>query len=298
MLFFLCMTPATAANAECTVTKVGTMPLTVVGSRLYVPVTMNDTDGVFMLDTGAEKTLLNGDFASRAHVGLDRHAGGITFSGGGGRETLRVNQAHVRRTDIGKVAFNDWEFAVMPPEAGGLAKDERDGILGMDFLHYFDMDMDLQAGTLNLWRLAGCKDIHPEWQGDYDAIPMTHTARQNVTIPIMLDNVFLDIVLDTGAAGLLISRDAATRLGLTDAMLAADKGAAAAGIGGKFPSVRHRFQKLMVGSGQIDKPMVVVETEAHRTVYGDGLMDWRYLGAKKIWLSYGTNTLFVQKKGS
>jgi hypothetical protein len=26
-------------------------------------------------------------------------------------------------------------------------------------------------------------------------------------------------------------------------------------------------------------------------------MDWRYLGAQKIWLSYGTNTLFVQKKG-
>ncbi len=295
--FALLFVGANSARAECTLTKVGTMPITVAGSRLYVPVTMNDTDGVFLLDTGSERTILNGDFAERAHVGLDRHAGQTMMSGGGGRESLRVNQAHVRRTDIGKVAFNDWEFVVMPTEAGGLAKAERDGILGMDFLHYFDMDIDLQAGTLNLWRVAGCKDIHPEWKGDYDAIPMTHNGHQNVTIPIMLDNVFLDVVFDTGAGGLLLSHDAATKLGLTDALLATEKEAGSAGIGGKFPSVVHRFNVLMVGTGQIKAPMIRIETEAHRTGYGDGLMDWRYLGAQKIWLSYGTNTLFVQKKG-
>jgi predicted aspartyl protease len=295
VLLLLCVT---SARAECTLTKVGTMKLTVDGSRLYVPVSMNDTDGVFLLDTGSERTILNGGFAERAHVGLDRHAGQTMMSGGGGRESLLVNQAHVRHTDIGKVAFNDWEFVVMPAESGGLAKAERDGILGMDFLHYFDMDIDLQAGKLNLWRVAGCTDIHPEWKGNYDAIPMAHTGHQNVTIPIMLDNVFLDVVLDTGAGGLLLSREAASKLGLTDAMLGTEKDAGSAGIGGKFPAVLHRFNMLMVGTGKIKSPMARVETEAHRTGYGDGLMDWRYLGAQKIWHSYGTNTLFVQKKES
>jgi predicted aspartyl protease len=259
---------------------------------------MNETSGLFLVDTGSQVTLLTSAFAARAHVGLDSHAGQLTISGIGGRETLPVNQAHARRINVGKIAFNDWEFAVVPPQAGGLGKTEHDGILGMDFLHYFDIDMDLAAGTLTLWRLAGCKDLHPEWKGDYDAIPLKHTPSQSVTIPIFVDNAFFDVMFDTGAPAAWLTHDAAARAGATDAMLAKDPEAEAGGIGGRVPSVLHRFQLLLVGSGQFPNATIVVEREATRSFYADGMVGWRFLNARKIWISYATDTLFVQPLGN
>ena len=167
----------------------------------------------------------------------------------------------------------------------------------MDFLHYFDVDIDLTAGTLTVWRLADCKDIHPEWKGDYDAIPLKHTARQKVTMPIFIDNAFLDVVFDTGAGGAWLTHDAAGKAGATDAMLAKDTEAGAVGVGGDFPAVKHRFQLMLVGSAQFPNPTIRVESETGRREYADGLVDWRFLHARKIWISYATDTLFVQPLG-
>ena len=283
--------------AACTLTSLTTVPLTIVGSRLYVPVSMNETPGLFMLDTGSQQTVMTGAFGAQSHVGLDRHAGRETISGVGGRETLPINMAHVRRIDVGKIAFNDWEFPVLAAEAGGLGGIEHDGVLGMDFLHYFDIEIDLAAGTLTIWRLSDCKDIHPEWKGDYDSIPLKHTARQKVTMPIFIDNAFLDVEFDTGAGGAWLTHDAAAKAGATDAMLAKDSEAGAGGFGGHVPAVRHRFQLLLVGSGQFPNPTIVVERETSGRDYADGLVGWRFLNARKIWISYATDTLFVQPLG-
>jgi predicted aspartyl protease len=291
------LTCVSAADAACILEKNTTLPLTVAGPRLYVPVSINSSEGLFLLDTGSERTILTADFASKAHVGMDVHAGRGTITGVGGRETLPVNQAHARRIDVGTIAFQDWEFAVLPPEAGGLGKTQHDGVLGMDFLHYFDIDVDLQGSQLTLWRISGCHDIHPEWQGDYDAIPLQHTAHQSVTIPIFVDNAFLNVVFDTGAHSLLLTHDAGLKAGYTDAMGALDKDTGGRGFGGRFLSVVHRFKLLLVGKGEFDNPAIVVETESPRTSYGDGLINWRYLKARKFWISYATNTLFVQSDG-
>jgi predicted aspartyl protease len=240
--------PAMPANAGCALGKVTTVPLTVAHGRLYVPMSLNETEGGFMLDTGSETTTLNGDFAEKSHVGIDWHPGEVYYSGAGGRETLRVFQAHVRHIQFGTISFQDWEFGVLPEN--GKTKGGDAGLLGMDFLHYFDMDVDLQGGTLTLWRLSGCTNIHPVWKGDYDAIPLTHTAHQGVSIPILVDNTFLDVVFDTGAGELVLSRDAAAKAGVTAAMLNTDRDANSHGVGGKFPAVQHQFQLLAVGSEQ------------------------------------------------
>jgi hypothetical protein len=242
-------------------------------------------------------TLLTGDFAGRAHVGLDHNAGRAILTGAGDKQTLPVNYAHARRTDVGTISFPDWEYIVLPQAAGGAGKTERDGILGMDFLHYFDIDIDFQANSVSLWRLSGCQDIHPEWKGDYDAIPLKHTAHQSVTMPIFLDNAFLDVTFDTGAGGFLLTREAAARAGVTDAMLAGDKHPDLQGLAGGFSSVLHRFGLLLVGSAQFKNPVIAVETEGRHTVFGDGLLGLRYLKPHKVWLSYATNTLFVQPEG-
>jgi hypothetical protein len=296
LLAGLCLgTSVLPAGAACMVGAVATVPLTVSGPRLYVPLSINETEGLFLLDTGAGDTILNAGFAQRAHVGMDRHAPQKIYSGGGGRETLRVNQAHARHIEFGKLSFQDWLFSVVPPDSAAMSDSEHDGLLGMDFLHYFDIDVDLAGHQVTLWRVTGCTDIHPEWQGDYDAIPLKHTSAQNITLPIFIDNEFLDVTLDTGAVGLLLSRGAGARAGATDAMLTHDKPAGGAGIGGAFPAVVHRFGLLLVGKAEWDHPDIVVETQEQRPWYGDGLMNWRVLKARRFWISYATSTLFVQE---
>jgi predicted aspartyl protease len=295
LLFVACFAPcAGAASAACKVGLVTTLPLTISGPRLYVPVSVNETAGLFMVDTGAAETILTGAFAKKSVVGLLETPEQYTIPGVGGRATLPVMKAHTRRVDIGTVSFPDWAFLVLPPEAGGLGKTEHDGILGMDFMHYFDIDVDIEGHKLSFWRVTGCTDIHPVWQGDYDAIPLKHTAGQNVSLPMFIDNAFLDIVFDTGAAGVLLTHGAALQAGATDAQLARDPDPHGGGIGGKFPAVVHHFKLMLVGKAEFDNPAIVVETENHTSFYADGLMDWRYLKPRKFWLSYATKTLFVQ----
>jgi predicted aspartyl protease len=282
--------PATAA---CHVDKVTTVPLTIAGSRLLVPVSMNETAGQFMVDTGAASTLLAGPFASRAHVRMDALAGQSVFHGSH-NITLPVNQAHVRMTQFGTMPFQDWEYAVIPPEAGNASLTKYDGILGMDFMHYFDLDIDLRGGTFTLWRVSGCTDIHPVWQGDYDAIPLKHTADQAVTIPAFVDNAELDMEFDTGAGGVWLMLQAAKKAGVTDAMLAHDPPVETGDIGGRLHTVRHQFGVFLLGNGEFDKPTILVDTAPSIFHNEDGFVDWRFLKANKIWFSYGTNTLFVQ----
>jgi hypothetical protein len=297
ILLLAAMAVPGAASASCTLGAVATLPLSVEGSRLSVPVSLNDTPGQFVIDTGAERTLLTGPYAQKSGVGMDVHAGRMIFSGAGGRETLPVNQAHVRRIEVGKLAFQDWEFAVIPPEESDAVHIGGDGILGMDFLHYFDMDVDLENHKVTIWRVQGCSTIHPEWQGTYDTIPLKGTVHQGVTAPILVDNAILDVTFDTGAGGLLLTRDAGAKAGVTDAMLAKDEASRSRGIGGKFPAVEHRFNLVLVGQAQFDHPIATVETESHRAGYSDGLMGWRYLKPKRFWLSFTTQTLFVQGAG-
>jgi predicted aspartyl protease len=290
-----CLAPWVApAAAACKLGLATTLPLTIAGPRLYVPVSVNETEGLFLVDTGAGETILTGAFAKKSGVGLLEAPVQYTIPGVGGRETLPIMKAHTRRVDIGTISFPDWAFFVVPTEAGGLGKTEHDGILGMDFMHYFDIDVDVEARKLSFWRVTGCTDIHPVWQGDYDAIPLKHTAGQNVRLPMFIDNAFLDIVLDTGAAGIVLTHGAALQAGATDAQLAHDPDPQSGGIGGKFPAVLHHFKLMLVGKAEFDNPAIVVETETHTSFYADGLMDWRYLKPKKFWLSYATNTLFVQ----
>jgi len=282
------------ATAGCTLGVAATVPLTIDGPRLRIPISMNETTGEFVVDTGAADSFLMSPYAARAGVRMDIYSGRKTFSGIGARETLPVNSAYVRRIQIGELAFQDREFAVLPDEGSGLSKSAQDGILGMDILHIFDIDVDVEAHKLTLWRVIGCKEIHPEWQGKYDTIPLSGNSNRGVNIPILVDDAILDVAFDTGMVGVLLSRDAAAKAGVTDAMLLHDEAGRGMGVGGKFPSVYHRFKMMMVGDNEFDRPIVEVETESHRTMYSNGLIEWRYLKPRRFWLSFTTQSLFVQ----
>lgn len=286
-----------AIHAQCRLQRGAILPLTWANDRIFVPVTMNNVTGNFMVDTGAAVTTLGSDFAARAHIGLDSHAGQRFTVGAGGKRTLDLWNGHVRMTKVGAMAFGDWEYLVLSEPLD--AQNKVDGLLGADFLHYFDIDIDLPGHTMTVWRLYDCKNIHPEWRGDYDAMDLKPTKGGALGLTIGVDNAFLDMLLDTGG-NLLLSRNAARKAGATDAALQADRALAARGIGGAFGIAEHRFNTVLIGSGEYDHLKVPVQADDHADSYADifagrdGLIGLSDLHADRIWISYTTNTLFTQ----
>jgi predicted aspartyl protease len=273
------------------------VPLTMTDGYAIIDMSMNEHPGKFEVDTGAQATVLQSAYALASHVGLDRHAGESTLVGAGGEQTLPIWHAHVRQTEIGELKFSDWEFPVLTQKLP--SPSPIDGLLGTDFLHYFDIELDIPAGKMSLWRLSGCTDIEPPWHGTHDAIDLKPTKGSQVSMPIWIDNAFLDVILDTGAGGLLLTRDAANRAGATDAQLASDKAAQASGVGGGFTATRHTFKTLLIGSAEYDAPNIEVDANFNRAngeAYSgrDGILGLGYFKADRIWISFTTHTLFLQ----
>ena len=291
------MLAAPPANATCKLGLAATAPLTVTHGRAIIDMSINENPGKFELDTGAQDTILQSDYALASHVGLDRHAGQFTLIGAGGAQTLPIWRAHVRQTEIGELKFTDWEYPVL---TGRLPSSIAiDGLLGADFLHYFDIELDIPAGKMSLWRLSGCSDIEPPWPGTHDAIDLKPTKGGQASMPIWIDNAFLDVILDTGAGGLLLTRDAANRAGATDAQLAKDKALQAGGVGGGFTATMHAFKTLLIGSAEFDAPSIDVDANYNRAngeAYSgrDGILGLGYFKADKVWISFNTHTLFLQ----
>jgi predicted aspartyl protease len=286
---------AQPAAATCTVGKLTTLPVTLQHGKVYVPVTINDTAGLFLLDTGSGETLVNKPFAAEAGLGMDRHAGEYVYTGAGNEDTLPVFKGHARMTHVGDVHFQDWEYGIV--DLGGVAPDGKPmgGLLGMDFLHYFDLELDFVTRQATLYRLTGCTDMHPPaWTGDYDAIPLRHTPNHNLTLPVFLDNALLDMEFDTGASGVLVTRAAAAKAGVTDSILAHDAAAEGNGVGGRFTMVRHHFDLLLIGGGVYPNVELPVENAQSRRGETDGLVGLAAFKAQRVWISFATNTLFVQ----
>jgi len=132
------------------------------------------------------------------------------------------------------------------------------------------------------------------WSGDYAAIPLSREASKHVDIPIWLDGAVMKAKLDTGAGGLILDRQAALAAGATEDQLAHDPVAGGVGIGGKVTARRHVFHLLLIGKDVYhDVPAFVSDTSStvSRT---PALVGMTYLRDHKVWMSYGTETLFLQ----
>ena len=284
------------AAATCTVSHEATVPATFAHGKAYIPIQMNEATALFMIDTGAAETIVNAPFASEAGAGMDRRAGRRIYGGAGGKLTLPVFTGHVRMTHIGDIHFQDWEYGIVDLGDIGPKDMKFGGILGVDFMHFFDIEIDHEAKTVSIYRLFGCSEVHPpSWGGDYAAIPLKHTPSHNLTLPVFLDNADLDMELDTGAGGFWLSRDAAAKAGVTGAALARDEALhGVEGIGGQFAAVRHHFNLLLIGKGVYSNPDLAVENEVSTRGETDGLVGLPAFKAQRLWISFTTSTLFVQ----
>lgn len=293
-IWVLCCWQATA-SAACNVQERAQVPFTLAGGHLLVPLTVNGTTASFVLDTGAERSLVTPDAVHRLDLALDPWVGTVMRGVGGVAEH---QNADPHSLTLGGVALqrhtitHDTSLTVgVLPELG--AGSPVDGLLGRDFLSVFDLQLDMGAHRLTLYDAQGCSGRFLPWTAPYASVPAETPMAHALVLPITLDSQRLTALLDTGASASMITLPGMIRLGLTQRSLAGDRAGVVRGIGRQAPEMqRHRFASLQIGSETQRDPELWV-APVRVVPFVDALLGADWLAMQRlVWISFATSQVF------
>jgi hypothetical protein len=289
----LCL-PA-GARAACTLQQRATVPFAASGRQWVVPLSVNGTTAQFVLDTGAERSLVTPEAVHRLGLALD-HWVGTTMRGVGG--VVEHQNADPRSLTLGGLALqrhtvtHDTSLTVgaLPQPA---AAQPVDGLLGRDFLSVFDVELDMAAQRLTLYSVHDCSGRFLPWSMRYVAVPAETPMTHALVLPVALDGRRLRALLDTGASVSMLTLSGRIRLGLTPQLLRGDAAGTARGLGRQAPAMQlHRFASLQVGSEILRDPVLWV-TPVRVAPIVDLLLGADWVGRQqRVWLSFATAQVF------
>ncbi len=287
---------APAAQAACAVDDQATVALRFDGGAITLPVEVNGITATFILDTGAQRSVVSEAAVQRLGLARDQWVG-TTMRGIGGID--RRPNADPRSLSLGGVPLvrrtlnHDTSLTVAELPHATLGNEIIDGLLGRDFLSLFDLDLDVPAHHVTLYRVSGCTGRFLPWSGDYTAIPITTPTEQAIVVPVLLDGRPLRALLVSGAGSSLLGAPGIYKMGLDLASLSADPSAQIRGLGSRVLMVhRHRFGALRVGNQTIASPELWVEPVRLSPIV-DMLLGADWLAGRRVWISFTTQQLFV-----
>jgi hypothetical protein len=293
----LCLFAGTSMSmAACRVTPLATVPVDQIDGHILVNVQVNDVQATFVLDTGADRTLMGDDVVHRLGLARDGWVASTILGLGGYQQrpnalprSLRLGGVTLRRRTL----TGDTSVTVGPLPVATIAGRPIAGLLGRDFLSPFDLDIDLRSRTLTLNDVRGCDGGFLPWAMPYAAIPASLPIGAAMVVPVMVDGRPLRALLDTGASASLVTAAGMYRLGLTAEILAHDPGGNGAGVGPAPVYMHlHRFGELRVGPDVTRDPMLWV-APVHVVPIVDMLLGADWLRSRRVWISFATKQIFV-----
>ena len=290
-LFLLFLLAAcTPAPDSCAFEKLETIELRREGSFWAVAAEIDGQRATLMFDTGAGNAAALSP-AAAARLGLRRTGLRFGISAGPGAG-IQAPVREIRRLALGRVVLE----GVLVPELEAIPRlhGEFDGILGLEALDGFDLEMDLPAGTLSFYRRRTCPQGAPPWSGPVAGVrrlPAGETAANRPFVPARLNGRPAHALLDTGATDTVV-----------DSALARAAGAPAAPPrGGETTTMvtitdpevviwRHGFEVLEVAGARIRAPRLWIAPlgEQPNLVVGQDI-----LAGLRIWLSAGSGTVHI-----
>jgi hypothetical protein len=284
------------AGAACMVNATATIPLDVANNAIILPVQVNGLAASFILDTGAQRSVVTGEAVQRLGIARDQWVG-TTMSGVGGID--RRANADPRSFSLGGVKLvrhtlsHDTSLTVAVIPRTRVGDHVIDGLLGRDYLSVFDLDLDVPGRRLTLYQVQGCTGRFLPWSGGYTAIPVAVPAEQAIMVGVTLDGTPLRALLDSGSGASLLTAAGIARMGLTPAAMAADPAETASGLGPHLVTLRrHRFRLLRVGAENLTAPTLWV-APVQLPLFSDMLLGADWLTGHRVWVSYATKQAFV-----
>ncbi len=283
------------ALAACNVEQRADIPVTLIGGQVLAAGRIDGKSVTFLIDTGAEKTVLTDTAVKRLGLARDEWVSSHMQGIGGseqhpnaklGRLELGGIVLHRRGTEIeGTISVAPLPFITQTNRA-------IDGLLGLDYLANFDVAFDLRRGRMTLYSVSDCGGNFLPWTRPYSAIPAQNPVPGLLLLPARVNGRPAMAQIDSGSTRSLVSLSTALRAGVTQAMLDRDPRQKVSGLGkSELIAHEHLFNELRVGTEDLHKMRVFVmrlPPRASGVVLG---MDW--LGAQPVWISWATNQVFV-----
>jgi predicted aspartyl protease len=248
----------------------------------------DDHPATMVMDTGAERTTLTETAVTRLRLRRDLHHPTNTVGIGGASASYEAVlddfAVGVFRLPVERVAVGTFPL----PEIAGI---QADGLLGADILLAFDLDIDLPARRLTIYRARPCADSRPPWTVPYFSVEGVAMRRDRLVVPLAVNGAAGRAVLDTGAQRTVIRPEFAALGGVTQAMLDADPSSLMRGASREQASFRlHRFDTLRIGTETAHG----VRLPVARLPGGgeDALIGGDFLHRRRIWLSAASRQMF------
>jgi predicted aspartyl protease len=292
--FCAIMALAPGAEADCQLALVSKLAFNPGDTGLIVPVTLNGQPAKLTFDTGAATTVL--DLAAVNRIGLphmhdqDKETWIGTVSGIGGAKTAMGVTATT--VDIGGLKGKNYNFL-----AADLGFRLSDGILSIDLISQYDVDLDYPENQVVLYRPNGDCSAPAAFLNSplYSTpmIPLGSDRRPRITVQVAGKDV--TAMIDTGAYRSAIFRRAAARLGLDMASLARDPHYKTAGVGpNQVDTVRHVFEPITVGDLTFDHMNVDILDEHGSDDNVEMVLGRDFQRTVHVWISYSSGTLIMQ----
>jgi predicted aspartyl protease len=286
-----------AQGSGCDLVKVARVPLEPRGRLFAVPVAVNGHAISMMLDTGSEKSLLAEATVQRLGVNRDGRTSTVLVGASGGS----------MRTDV---SIDSMVVGGVPLPANRMAVDTLvgyrgiDGILGLDIMRDFDLDMDAPNRALTLYRVRHCERAQPPWDQPATPIAGISTRMGWMEMPFEIDGTEEIGVVDTGASSTMITPRLAQRLGLSDRDLANDRIVKLTVVAGSETQARvHRFGTVRIGPITVRNADIIVLAKDPPTLGGgrhfrEAVIGQDFLGNRRVWFSFSTGRLFISRNGN
>ncbi|MBS0560118.1 MAG: aspartyl protease family protein [Proteobacteria bacterium] len=287
---------AASPAPACEVRPVAEVPIDASTPNMIVKVSVDGTPLPFILDTGAQRTVLDAATVQRLGVKRDEWAA-TTMRGVGGEDQQRnakpasVVLGGIMLRPRSVAPFLSLPVATLP--YGLIGGVPIGGLLGSDLLSNFDLAIDGPKRRLTLNEVHDCSGGFLPWKMPYEALPTMRPIENVLLIPVQVDGHVLMAELDSGAAYTTVLAPGMAKLGLTMAQIARDRPLQARGLGPNAVTMHfHRFASMSVGSRtQANPTLLVGPARALRIV--DMLLGADWLRPRLVWVSYATSKVFV-----
>lgn len=273
----------------CQKERAAEVPIRFVDGAILATASVNRQPVLLQVDTGTTTSMADDEAAARFRLPSDPHRRTTLHGLSGETQTQNalVEDLQVGGEEWQSVSLSTGHLAARFHEALPVL-----GLLGADRLSAFDVELDVPQGRMTLWSVSNCAGDFVGWQGLHYAVALTRHSPNRMIITVRVNDQDLHALVGWGARQSMITRDAIERLGVSPAMLAADRSEESWGIDGLHrPTRLHRFEEIRIGAETIHNATFAV-ADVHLNE-ADMLLGADFVRNRHVFLSYSARQLFI-----
>ena len=292
VLFMALVLSASVAFADdapdCRLTRYASLDIgTENPNRVIVPITLNDQQLPFAVDTGSPTSMLRDSTADK--LGLDRQM--LNF----GYEVVMLSGARIHEQaiapsfEIGGMKGKNFRFAILPNH---FLERPAVGLLGADIVRNYDIEFDFANNKMNLFARRHCPGQVVYWtRSPFAVVPFHFDDGHHMIIPVKVDGVSLIGIVDTGAP---------PAIGMN-----LDRARHVFGWHEDQPQLQHvggerskdyvfPFGVLSLGGASVHQPTAMIRDETEHHMEGpDLLVGLAALKAFRVYISYEDQAIYL-----